>query len=1201
MQNVTITENEIIKVTSVGSVGAAGSMRFEIPRETDELIIQLRNSANIYQPNHRFRSENVKALTELFFTKLKNGKLLSDLFMIYIDLAYSADNAAILSDWRVMLLEASKHNYTTVIEIIDEYMADINRRVNNIDDLNKDLMEDSARKFQTTAHLRKDEIRDILTEVKFTPKISSMVAEDLGKFNNFYKMLDLNDLSADNKQNQLNIALLTLMKESGVKEIKPLDPKNPASPLVVPESKIVFWSKKLIKDLVDKQPPLFFMKLKDLIPNIAVEAAIAEDSDQKTRDAITTLLNVSDDKRAKAQVAKWLGDNLYEHKKTLELIGRSKIYNQQLRTLSSKPDEWQMRMIQLVQMNPPRNVLVFVPTSAGKTFTATSTIDWQLNNIDQKVVICYVAPNFDLAFQTFNNLKKTFKDTKVSMITARTREIVNQTQVWVGTPMELWSYFQTMKITVDIAYFDEIHTISLSFGGSAGDKLTSEAMGNLMSLVTRQIIGLSATVHLDDIPGLCGFIEARSGGRLTFNYDPDHPDDGDVIILDKRIVPQTSYQWIGDRYVPLPTAPLLKQRFNGEEDSDEVVSPKEVTPETTFGFLRQLVEMGHAPALIFDDNPEDCFHNYERLIRWLKASEKRDYGVYHAFGNNHLATILNLDDAIDRYTARASEINGGFEADTTKTKSKSRNNEEAAGKSTDKRGAALKVLAEDKAKLVKQRSTLIRSIYDDLTFALQVITDNVPVAASVDADAYAGKVSSYEFLHQQTLGGYQRMLLDAQRLYLESLKFSLKSRVYPVELQDLIVIHQTFRDLLSHESIGIISPPAQSLGPFYTIGQNTKAVDQMRSMFDVKGEGYKTNIKNRNDMLLLCMAERIEESEIKPLLNLLSEGMEFGMGIILPTLPFVVHYSMLKLIRDSSIPILFSSHDMSMGINYPIRTVCIRSNTLIRMMVSMGMQMGGRSGRRGYDTFGIIVYWNILNATEMNSAHLPHIVLPNTGPAFGCQIHDVLATAMKIEEGRIYAYNDGGASNQEMLDAAVGQIKFSTLVEREKVVDIDAKNASLKEERTTQAIEAKARQEDRQHAADTNYDDDEDDGASARPSRSVIPKVVHVVAAPKVIKFNADTIQSTISSCVKPLGDVMGLSAPEMYVIINRVIAIMLDERGPEMRERAYYWAERIGMVKIAMQELYIKLHLCENIPALDNMKSTYEALHRCQTRQLQL
>ena len=75
--------------------------------------------------------------------------------------------------------------------------------------------------------------------------------------------------------------------------------------------------------------------------------------------------------------------------------------------------------------------------------------------------------------------------------------------------------------------------------------------------------------------------------------------------------------------------------------------------------------------------------------------------------------------------------------------------------------------------------------------------------------------------------------------------------------------------------------------------------------------------------------------------------------------------------------IVFASESMSMGINYALRSVIIKSpKNNISINPGKLIQMGGRCGRRGKDDQAHVIYWGISNSFEAHHSFIEPVLYP---------------------------------------------------------------------------------------------------------------------------------------------------------------------------------------------------------------------------------
>jgi hypothetical protein len=1199
---------------------------FILPEEEQKLINEVLTRTYLIMPTNQYAEGNLRTLkTVLGRSNAWVQKVTAK------SINYNRDNAAMLNKWRNLLLTVGFPEVAEPIsDMIDAAMVKLDLP---LDESDKELMVATEKLFTTPA---KKGGREILTEVRLTNTLAANIVHELGVMSPVYRMVSNASLLESNIEFEIHVKLVELLKQFGfIKESKKevtfsknalTDHLIKASPEELSRIKGVVQSssdeslevlealnsaldytrvgstpaeqfharlqayRSVMKDFgswafvpKDQSPEEYevwfaeatgvssLRALKngesyeswlahtlprdnESVKDFELRSSKASWTNLKSNDTyeqwemiLTSSLRNADagseivqtkiaelrntlrplffNKGNYSKVSTWIMDHFLSGAELLKKKTNASKLSKQANPM--KLEEWQVRMIN--GMKDRVSFLASSPTGSGKTMIGFSGLEWILNIVNtlgSKFICLFCVPTPDLALQISNNLKKTFPKLSVSLFTPRESDIKSNPQVIVGTPVELWVYISTIKITFNLGIFDEIHTMSVSAGDSRADQLRAEAMANLLTLCPEQVIGLSATIHDEDLPVLEGFMKQQTGIR-----------DISRIVERKRRVPQKHYQWDGDKFV--------SQTVN----TPFVEAP--VTPEATFKFLKLVADNDWAPALIFDENPEHCYKNYTEYIEWIQQVERANYTQWYDLKNTYRSQIL----------AHNSSVNSMNDLHTESAKQEF--------KYADK---PLKDFVESRHKLM-----------NDLWMSI-----GRGIHLSLSNEEYRGILVPLSHKHQ-------KMLVKIG----EIMKFKAPTVgiQIPVEVPDLIDIFADYYEgrapipLKSQGSIASIKMICNSVGPYFRIGEYNEDVDIIRSIFDINSRQLNAE-KMRSEMQNLCEAERIRETEITPLFKLLAKGLEYGVGIVLPIFPFAVHYNILKLLNKKNIKIIFASEDMSLGINYPIRLSCSRSNSPVEKNVSKKIQADGRAGRPGFDELGIVVSWNITNASTADQSTIPRFVLPRFGPEFGCQVPDVIKVAKEIEYGREYSSADDKDGAKNILDYGVKSMKYThgTVKQNEEG---GIKGKALK------AAEAKIAERDQDEQV-------EEDEMSAQASTSVRRElrgsrlkdgeaVVMDVGSQEMALFSA------LSAGVSALAPVMGLEDEELLILFRRIQNIIQGNITSEMSERAYYWATRIGSVKSALQEIHTRLHMCKHEKFLDFIETLYELLHRVEFRQMRL
>jgi hypothetical protein len=647
-----------------------------------------------------------------------------------------------------------------------------------------------------------------------------------------------------------------------------------------------------------------------------------------------------------SQIAGWISDSLLRKGDFISTSGNATKYTVMNAKDAARFDPWQRQMISLVMAK--KSVLVSCPTSGGKTYSAMVTIEWILKQRND-IVLAFISPTFHLALQTYSNIIKTFPTMKASLIAGNINVDTANAQIYVGTPSELWVYMTTTKKNFNIGIFDEIHTISTSFDQSVEAQIRAEAIDNLLGICTDQFIGLSATIHDDDLDILCDHVKLKTKIPVI-----------DKVVYTQRTIPLKEYVFTQGNIVSVGALP----------SQNEDISFPAVTPMTTFNLFKQLDTLKITPSLVFDELESDCYTNYVDMVEWLEKQEQIHYAHYLTIGEEVNILIDNVNMELNPL------YNDVSNSRTTAAKEAIRPRLQSAEKS--RHQVISKVIQIFKTHMQVILKEPITAVIDNTT---------IPIRYLVKMDSILSK------RHAETFGRPPPELVT-------------------VEYRDLMIDLANYRDLelsndqASNNNVAPLSRVCVEAGPYFQLGQPTGEMDVFRSM--QVSDGYGSDAKNRKILLSLCEAERIKVSDVKPLLSLIDRGLRYGIAIVIPQLPFVIQYYKLLLISKRKLPVVFASISMSMGINYPFKCVILRPHTNnvndsngADINICTGIQAIGRAGRRGLDSVGHAIYWGVSNFQQMKAQYLPRITLPVSGKGRGCLILDPIKTAIKIDINRL--------------------------------------------------------------------------------------------------------------------------------------------------------------------------------------------------------
>lgn len=575
-------------------------------------------------------------------------------------------------------------------------------------------------------------------------------------------------------------------------------------------------------------------------------------------------------------------------------------------------------------------ILLQGPTSGGKTYASMGVIDRLLAKYKEmdrkKSTIVYCTPNFYLAIQTYSIINNTFSNNNMGLVTKGILDIpaeINGVRVIVGTPKELWS-LMCKGDKINVLIIDEIHMI----GNSDCWNKDKQSMSNLIGMTRDQVIGLSATIHSEDIKVLEDHIIKTMG-------------------CNKKIE-TISY---GNRPVP-----LYPHVFNGKiVPAGDEIKFCEITVEKTKELLIELKKDDKSPTLIFDENDRSCFKHYRALVKHLEEEEKENFPLW--------LELLKINQDIKSYNMKSQNNYNIYKEDYTKNKSEKINKQcsEIKKHAVHKTAVAAKVLDYIISLIIdgikKNKGKYKRRMTNDEIVMLRYIKNHSKLNISVEE--YSQIELDYDVLQ---LFPYYDIYKDISKTIENSVK-------------------------LSPESISPV-PEIPNIAPEYLIlGKNVGA----RSIIDIIDacKSKDKNNKTYNNFVEMCYSERCDVENVKKLYKLLAKGLKFGIAILIESVPYVIQLKIMSLLKNKEIEIIFASQAMRMGIDFPIRSCVIRADTLKPLDICSVLQMAGRAGRRRKDTEGHVIYWNIENFKDAKPENLPRLKIPKHNDTLPNLEHDL--------------------------------------------------------------------------------------------------------------------------------------------------------------------------------------------------------------------
>lgn len=590
-------------------------------------------------------------------------------------------------------------------------------------------------------------------------------------------------------------------------------------------------------------------------------------------------------------------------------------------------DEWQYSVINEIKNN--NSIIVKAPTSSGKSFLALSTAYFYKK-------ILYVCPTSPIIYQVGSYFIK--MGFKVQYLADNTQiNDIDNINIYIGDPNSIEYFLPKLNFNFDYAVLDEIHNLN---------KIDGDKYENIIKLLSCNFIALSATFrNIDFLKGKLHeiypekkikYIEYDSrfinhqGWIYTNKLEKIHPlslftfEELKNINFDNYNLPFTP----NDSSILWETFDELSTNFDNYESLENDI--ENCSPDIFFSYIKddRLVHLNE-------------YHNYEKFLKNKlsrfceiypdfigcvieKFKIKQDYIELNEINllnqlknNNFLPSIIFYND-----NDNIIEIFKGI-------------NEELINLEN-KEYPYYNDILEYKDKLyklyVKRREQFREKIIvNKSSNAKFVIQDKLNNFDNLELNNYINLVVSY---YEQKINKINKssIQLDVKKIQIKNLQLELINfKQNPVlEKQDIYKKHPNF---------------------CYTNK-------------DPMNEGVIKNIRK----------------EIKKNLNLniqyesiIFQMLKRGIGLYITEMPNEYKWLIHKLLINKDIGIVISDRILCMGIDLPIKTTVFYGSKKEFTQVDF-IQMSGRAGRRGKDSEGNIVFYNITNWNGLMKGKLPDII-----------------------------------------------------------------------------------------------------------------------------------------------------------------------------------------------------------------------------------
>lgn len=601
---------------------------------------------------------------------------------------------------------------------------------------------------------------------------------------------------------------------------------------------------------------------------------------------------------------------LYMMKELSHMLPPLNIWDKRKNTL----DEWQLKTIDLMKKN--NSVIVKAPTSSGKSF-----VGYCAGVLFSRVL--YVCPAKPIAYQVGACFMTMGYKVCFILNPGDILSYDDKTNIFIGTPEIIEDYYNIINVKYDFAVFDEVHNLNKEDDGHIYE--------NLLKYYDCNFLALSATMNN---------IEEFRDKLLDI-----HPKKKiEIIQYDKRFINVQKWMY-NDNSLDL-LHPLCSTELN-DLNNEFIMKNHQFTPKDSallWEKLEEVFEREDKEELIEDLSPDNVFKNDSILT----LDDTRDYE------NLIKQTLVSLKDK---------------EPELVKTVLKHFRGPDNIVKNNN----ILRFLKECKSKeflpmiiFNTSTNTCMDIFYDIFNLIELDEKQNYPYYNEIlekKNELFKKYMEQRRTFSEKIKVSKSNDPINEKREKLENYDKKEKSKYIGevLSIYDSIIVHlnkdkyyeQRRKNLLKEKNEFIKSPDFCYIDIFQK---------HPEYCFSPKESMSGDKIRDIRKEILKTMGIKISYEH--PLFQLLKRGI----GIYTEDMPDEYKWILQKLMTDRDIGIVISDRTLCLGIDLPILTTCIMGYKESKYFSNDDfLQMSGRAGRRGLDTKGNTIFYDVDYKTILNS------------------------------------------------------------------------------------------------------------------------------------------------------------------------------------------------------------------------------------------
>ena len=586
-----------------------------------------------------------------------------------------------------------------------------------------------------------------------------------------------------------------------------------------------------------------------------------------------------------------------------------------------KFDDWQKTVIQYV--NKKKSVIVRAPTSSGKTFIAMST-----GIIHKKII--YICPAKPVAYQVGANFINMGYKVHFLLDNLSHYSYTAQTNIFIGTPLEVEDYLNKIGTHFDYAVFDEIHNLNKEDDGHIYE--------NIIKMLGCNFLALSATI--------------KNVEFLKDIFNSIHPDKNiKYVEYNKRFINHNRWIWKENELKQLHPLCAFKNIDDGFKDS-----PLQFTPNNCAVLWEKIEdvfeEIDEENDILEDCSPDDYFEE-SRLLTLDDCKEYEEFlkSKLIEWNSEYPDEIQEIFDSFK--VERVSDDNSNIIDFIRKAKKKDMfpmlmfNTHESVCKGLFE--YIYEFLDKKEAEEYPYHYEILEKkeeLYSSFLNKKEQFKSNIKITSTNANFEIKDKMEDFErrekALYIKTITSfYESKMCDIDKVEDEKIKMIQKKNLKREMDEFTMNPDFTSQDVFKKHSEFI-----------FTNSNEPMSADTIREV--------RREIKNTLGIKI-------------PYESPLFQMLKRGIGLYIENAPDEYNWILQNLLSKKEIGIVISDKTLCLGIDLPVRTSCFLGIKDTIFSKDEYLQMSGRAGRRGLDNKGNIIFYGNIDYLELMKSELPEI------------------------------------------------------------------------------------------------------------------------------------------------------------------------------------------------------------------------------------